>query len=131
MWVANEGTNNVTKLSPSGATLGTFAVGSGPVGIAFDGTNMWVANDERQQRHQAVPGGRDARHLHRGHHPVGGRVRRHEHVGHQPPSNDVTELSKAGATLGTFGVGTQPYGIAFDGASMWVTGSLSLNVTKL
>ena len=35
--------NSVSKLSPSG-TLGNYAVGSQPVGIAFDGTNMWVTN---------------------------------------------------------------------------------------
>ena len=27
-----------------GANLGTFASGSGAVGVAFDGANMWVAN---------------------------------------------------------------------------------------
>jgi hypothetical protein len=30
--------------SPGGATLGTFPVGQGPIVIAFDGTNIWVAN---------------------------------------------------------------------------------------
>ena len=46
MWVANAGGNDVTELSPAGATLGTFAVGKcpSPVGIAFDGAHMWVAN---------------------------------------------------------------------------------------
>ena len=45
MWVANRGDNNVTELSPSGATLGTFPAGSSPTAIAFDGTHMWVTND--------------------------------------------------------------------------------------
>ena len=37
--------NNVTKLRASdGVVLGTFTVGSGPYGLAFDGANMWVAN---------------------------------------------------------------------------------------
>jgi DNA-binding beta-propeller fold protein YncE len=44
MWVTNQGSNNVTKLSPEGAALGTFAVGNEPDAIAFDGTNMWVTN---------------------------------------------------------------------------------------
>jgi DNA-binding beta-propeller fold protein YncE len=44
MWVTNIGSNNVTELSPVGVTLGTFAAGSHPDAIAFDGTNMWVAN---------------------------------------------------------------------------------------
>ena len=46
IWVANEGTNNVTKLRASdGITLGTFAVGTNPTAAAFDGANIWVIND--------------------------------------------------------------------------------------
>ena len=32
--------------SPEEGTVGTVPVGSGPHGIAFDGANMWVANDD-------------------------------------------------------------------------------------
>jgi DNA-binding beta-propeller fold protein YncE len=45
LWVANNSSNNVTKLSPAGAVLGTYAAGSEPFGIAFDGANIWVANE--------------------------------------------------------------------------------------
>src|ERR1700680_3023816 len=45
IWVANNGSNTVTKLRASdGANLGTFAVGGGPEGVAFDGANIWVTN---------------------------------------------------------------------------------------
>ena len=45
IWVANNGSNNVTKLRASdGAVQGSYAVGGSPCGIAFDGTNIWVAN---------------------------------------------------------------------------------------
>ena len=50
IWVTNYGMpcqgcgNTVTKLrSSDGAILGTFVVGTGPAGIAFDGANL-VAN---------------------------------------------------------------------------------------
>ena len=37
--------DNVTKLNAAtGAVVGTYAVGDGPYGIAFDGANIWVAN---------------------------------------------------------------------------------------
>jgi DNA-binding beta-propeller fold protein YncE len=37
--------HTVTKLLAStGAVVGTYGVGTAPVGIAFDGTNIWVAN---------------------------------------------------------------------------------------
>jgi DNA-binding beta-propeller fold protein YncE len=43
--VANENSDDVTKLRVSdGALLGTFGVGDSPQGVAFDGTNIWVAN---------------------------------------------------------------------------------------
>ncbi len=43
--MANHFGNTVSKLRASdGMTLGTFAVGNGPVNVAFDGANIWVAN---------------------------------------------------------------------------------------
>ena len=94
IWVANDGSNNVTKLRASdGANLGTFAVGSQPFGVAFDGANIWVANFG---------------------------------------SNNVTKLRASdGANLGTFAVGAVPNGVAFDGANIWVANVGSNNVTKL
>lgn len=45
VWVANAGSNNVTRLRASdGTVLGTFAVGNEPLAVAFDGTSVWVAN---------------------------------------------------------------------------------------
>ena len=44
--MANNGSNNVTKLRASdGALQGTFNVGTNPTGVAFDGANIWVANN--------------------------------------------------------------------------------------
>jgi hypothetical protein len=57
VWIANSGSNNVTKLRASdGALQGIFTagiapgaavqgvVGSTPFGITFDGANIWVTN---------------------------------------------------------------------------------------
>src|SRR5437870_1635465 len=45
IWVANAGSDNVTKRRVSdGALLGTFTVGDNPLEIAFDGTNVWITN---------------------------------------------------------------------------------------
>jgi YVTN family beta-propeller protein len=45
IWVANYGTNTVSKLKPNDGTVaGTFPVGGNPIGVAFDGANIWVAN---------------------------------------------------------------------------------------
>jgi hypothetical protein len=45
-------------------------------------------------------------------------------------SDSVVELSLTGATVGTFNVGAQPRGIAWDGTHMWV-GTNSSTVVKL
>ena len=57
IWVANQNSNNVTKLRASdGATIGTFTVSSLPSGLAFDGANICVANRGLELTHlQAVP----------------------------------------------------------------------------
>jgi DNA-binding beta-propeller fold protein YncE len=45
IWVANGGSNSVSKLRASdGTTLGTFSVASSPGAVAFDGANIWVTN---------------------------------------------------------------------------------------
>ena len=94
IWVANYGSNSVTKLlASSGATVGTYTVGSAPYGVAFDGTNIWVVNYS---------------------------------------SNSVTKLlASSGATVGTYTVGSSPTGVAFDGTNIWVSNYGSKSLTKL
>ena len=46
IWITNWGSNTVTKLNPDGTTVGTFAVGLQPWGIAVDESgNVWGAHD--------------------------------------------------------------------------------------
>src|SRR5205085_10159038 len=46
IWVTSFGGNTVTKMRVTdGTVLGTFAVGTGPTGVVFDGSNIWVANN--------------------------------------------------------------------------------------
>jgi len=57
VWVTNFDSNTVTKLQASDGTCNgvanppgsdvaacSFAVGSFPIGVAFDGANVWVTN---------------------------------------------------------------------------------------
>jgi len=47
-------------------------------------------------------------------------------------TNKVVKLRlKDGALLGSFNVGSVPYGVVFDGANIWVVNFASSNVTKL
>ena len=111
IWTTNSN-NNVTKLRVSdGACAGvvgpptaacTFAVGSSPYGIAFDGVNIWVANG----------GGATVTKLRASDGACAGIV--------GPPTAACT-----------FAVGNFAAAVAFDGANVWVTNSSSASVTKL
>jgi len=46
IWVTNQGTNNISKMSAcNGSLIGTFSAGSTTTGIAFDGVNVWASNN--------------------------------------------------------------------------------------
>jgi len=94
MWVANQGSNNVTKLRASdGSVLGSFPVGNLPQSVVFDGANIWVTNFS---------------------------------------SNSVTKLRASdGALIGTFPTGQFPEGAAFDGANVWVVDAPGQIITKM
>jgi DNA-binding beta-propeller fold protein YncE len=47
----------VTQLQTDGTAVGTYKVGNGPAGIAFDGTNLWLACSGGQKVQKLSPGG--------------------------------------------------------------------------
>jgi outer membrane lipoprotein-sorting protein len=111
----------------------TFPVGTGPVGIEFDGANMWVANFSSN----TVTKLRASDGANLGTFAVGNAPWRIAFDGANmwvanSGSGSVTKLRASdGANLGTFTVGTGPNGVAFDGANIWVVNFNSNNVTKL
>ena len=118
---------------PASQASAAFSVGTFPVGVAFDGADIWVANaaSTNVTKLQASTGA----------------VLGTYSVGFSPgeiafdganiwvvntASNNVTKLAAStGAVLGTFNVGSFPVGIAFDGADIWVANYSSNSVTKL
>jgi len=80
----------------------TFAVGTSPLAVEYDGANIWVANNNINNvtKLRASDGA------------CAGVI--------GPPTPACT-----------FAVGTGPVGVAFDGANIWVTNVNSANVTRL
>ena len=114
-------------------TNSNFPVGNKPIGLAFDGSSMWVANlnSDNVMKLRASDGeilGTFAV----GSQPAeiafdGANVWVTNHNG-----SSVSKLqARDGATLGTFTVGANPFGIAFDGTNIWVANSSSGSVMKL
>ncbi len=55
IWVANSGSNTVSKVRPSdGPILGTYTVGTSPQGLAFDGAEYLGGECEQLQRDQTA-----------------------------------------------------------------------------
>jgi len=134
IWVANDASNNVSKLRASdGANLGTFAVGAFPVGVAFDGANIWVANGTGASVSKLrASDGANLGTFAVGAVPLGVAFDGANIWVANFNSNDVTKLQASdGANLGTFAVGNSPQAVAFDGANIWVSNSGDDNVTKL
>ncbi len=117
-------------------------MGVGPYGIAFDGTNMWVANSDETLDGGAGDGSPSVTVLA----PDGGEVRKvilpegsHPQAIAFDGTNmwvaatdgKVFEVSPQGDTIGVFDAGKNPKGIAFDGTNMWVTSFDDRSVTVL
>jgi YVTN family beta-propeller protein len=134
IWVANGGSNTVSKLQAStGAVLGTYNVGTSPVGLTFDGANIWAVNgasgnlSKLQASTGAVLGTYSA-----GKDPYGVAFDGANIWVANYGSNTVTKLqASTGAVVGTYSVGSQPQALAFDGANIWVANYGSNNVTEL
>src|SRR3954469_3971745 len=102
---------------PAAASIETFPVGRGPIGLAFDGNSIWVADFEGYAMTKLRAS--DGKVL--GTFPV---VKGPAYAAFDGANIWVTNFYDAtvaklrasdGALLGTFPVGTNPIGILFDG----------------
>jgi hypothetical protein len=135
IWVANYLSSTVTKLASDGTLLGTFPV-TRAHGIAFDGTNIWVTNDVASgtvTRLRASDGACvNTCTFAVGSAPIGVAYDGANIWVTNYYSNTVTRLRandgacvvngivQSGPTTCSFAVGSNPAGIAFDGANLWV-----------
>lgn len=107
----------------------TFAVGSGPIELAFDGVNIWVTN----QRSNDVTKLRASDGANLGTFPVdfgpvgiafdGANI-------WVACGNGVSELASDGSLQRHIMIEGLPWGVAFDGANIWVSSSIR-QLTKL
>ncbi len=116
------------------ATSTTYGIGTStdPVGIAFDGTNMWMTDGGAQAVTKISPTGVTTTYI------IGAALGPiaiafdGTNMWTADVGNSVTKISPTGATT-TYSIGasTQPYGIAFDGTNMWTADHANNSVTKI
>ncbi|MHB8563472.1 MAG: Vgb family protein, partial [Acidiferrobacteraceae bacterium] len=122
------------KLSPTGTVLGTFTVGTNPIGIAIDQSgNVWIANNGSNNVTKLSPTGTVLGTFTVGTNPIGIAIDQSGNVWiANNGSNNVTKLSPTGTVLGTFAAGAGSRGIAIDqSGNVWISNVNSNNVTKL
>ena len=110
----------------------TFATGSNPTGVAFDGTALWVTNfgADTVSRINTTTGTRTD-------FPTGANPREVAFDGANiwvvnRNGISVTMINPAtGATIGTLATGNIPNGLAFDGTSIWVANFGSDMVSRI
>jgi hypothetical protein len=120
-----------------GSQPNNIGVGNGPLGVAFDGANVWVTNqaDNTVTKLRASDGACVATCTFAvGSLPNGIAFDGANIWVANGQSDNVTKLRASdGACVGTctFAAGIDPFAVAFDGADLWVTNFGSDNVTKL
>jgi len=107
-----------------------FSVGAYPLGIAFDGANIWVVNSNNSN----VTKLRASDGANLGTFTVGGLPYGIAFDGANiwVANGGVTKLRASdGANLGTFATDAFPYNVGFDGTNIWVANYSHDSVTKL
>ena len=114
-------------------TIQSFPVGHQPIGVVYDGANIWVANsgDNTVTKLRASDG------MLLGTFSVGDTPQEMAFDGANIWvanffSDNITKLRASdGVVLGTFNGGARPDGMAFDGANIWVANYGQSTVSKL
>jgi YVTN family beta-propeller protein len=121
IWVSNL-ENTVSKLAPLGAVLGTFSVGSSPLGLAFDGSSIWVANsgDDTVTQLRANDG-QTLQTITTGANPTGIAFDGVNIWVTNMGENTLTQIRASdGVVLRNLATGLSPFGVVSDGAHVWV-----------
>ncbi len=100
--------------------MGTFAVGTTPIGMAFDGANIWVTNSGSHTVMSCGLGRRQLGTFNTGAGPAGVAFDG-ANIWVANRTNTATKLRASdGANLGRSPRAPTPTGVAFDGANIWV-----------
>jgi YVTN family beta-propeller protein len=122
IWIADYGRGVAVQMSMSGAVLQSVPVGAGPFAIAFNGTQVWVAN-ETSNTVTVINGANGAvvATYPTGITPVGIECDGVHMWIANSNSNTLVEMNFDGSTVATFSVSDPTSGLAWDGVRMWVS----------
>jgi YVTN family beta-propeller protein len=142
VWVANNSSNTVTRITKSTSATNTTVVGTGPWGVAVDETYCWVTNrgnDSGNTVTRIKKSDLTTNTITVGTGPIGVTVdETYCWVTNWGggSGNTVTRIKKSDSSTTTITVGTGPWGVAVDGTYCWVAnygsgGSSGNTVTRI
>jgi DNA-binding beta-propeller fold protein YncE len=133
LWVANQFTGTVTRVTPDGMVIGDYPAGQKPVALAYDGQHIWVANQEAATITLLDP--------------ASGAILKSYTPGGQPAAlafdgqriwaalsdkNEVAEMDPtSGNVLARVVVGNRPVSLLFDGATLWSADQAGNSVSRI
>ena len=123
-------TVEVVASAPIGTMTTYTGTGAAPYAIAFDGINMWTANNGENSVTKITPTGTMTTYTGDIYSPWGIAFDG-TNMWITDGNNNVTKISPTGTTTLYPGTGSSPMGIAFDGTNMWTANSGSNSVTKV
>ena len=135
IWVANSGSNNVSKIDIITNEIETVSLfkGSAPRGVAFDGTYIWVVNygSNNVSKIDIITNRDMIKPVSVGRNPVGVAFDGTHIWVANSGSNNVSKIDIITNEIETVSVGSNPRGVAFDGTHIWVANHGSNNVSKI
>ncbi len=116
--------------APGTVTLAANNLGNNPLGIAFDGTNIWTANQSGSVSIITPQSPYTVTTVSTGFSSLYGILYDGKNIWVTDyNASTLLKLDSAGAILQTVQVGSQPWAPAFDGANIWVPNYISNTVT--
>ena len=134
IWVANFGSNTVSKIDPTDNSVTHIAVGNNPFGVAFDGTNIWVTNFGSDTMSKINPTTNNVTKIVTSQTKPEGVAFDGTHlwVTSSQGSPSVLKITLAGTGVASVSTAQNgATGVAFDGINIWVTNQNSHTVSKI
>ncbi len=131
IWVANFGSDTVSRVDPATGASTAFPVGDEPWGVAYDGTSIWVTNSNGSSVSRVDPATGAATPFATGTRPFG---IAYDGTWIWIANNADDTVSRMDPVTGAstpFAVENSPMSIAFDGESIWVTNNDTGSVSRL
>ncbi len=131
IWVANFGSDTVSRIDRETGVVTSFPVGDQPWGVAYDGTHVWVTNSNSDTVSRLDPATGASTTFPTGARPYGIAFDGTSMWIAENGDDTVSRMDRTTGARTPVAVGNSPTGVAFDGTDVWVTNNDSGTVSRV